>query len=51
MSINSGSLPQNNALFGSNLLAKFSVFAQKYLLMIQVLSSETEGTILMLEVC
>ena len=39
-------LPQNKALFGSDPLAKFVIFVQKYVLTIWPLSSETDSTIL-----
>ena len=45
ISMNSASLPQNKALFGSNPFVKFLI-AQKYVPMISALSSETEGSIL-----
>ena len=45
-SVNSGSLPQNKALFSSYPLTKFSVFARKYMPTIWALLSETEHTIL-----
>ena len=44
-SMNLGSLPQNKALFGSDLFAKF-LFARKYVPMIRALSSGNEDTIL-----
>ena len=45
-SMNSRSLPQNKTLFGSDPLAKFVVFVQKYVPTIWALSSRIEGTIL-----
>ena len=47
MSIDSRSLPQNKALFGSNLLAKFCHLAWKNVQTIWTLSSRTEDTIMM----
>ena len=44
--MNSRLLPQNKALFGSDPLAKFVIFVQKYVLTIRPLSSETDSTIL-----
>ena len=50
-SMNSRSLPQNEALFGSDSLAKFATFVQKSMSMIWALSSRTEGTILTKRPC
>ena len=50
-SMNSGSLPQNKVLFGSDPLAKFPVFVQKCVPTICALSSGTEGIILKMGVC
>ena len=45
-SIDSRSLPQNRAPFGSNQLSKFCYFAWKYASLIRALSSWTKGTIM-----
>ena len=45
---NSRSLPQNEAPFGLDSLAKFDVFAQKYMRAIHAHSSGPEGTIVMM---
>ena len=44
--MNSRSLPKNKTLFGSDLLVKFFIFAQKYMSMIRTLSSEMGDIIL-----
>ena len=41
------SLPQNKALFRSNLLSKFCHFVRESVLIIWAFSSQTEGTIMM----